>query len=462
MSTGGRLLEARAVKSRVIPEKDPLLTTGEVVLHLIKGNIGAGALSLPYAFAKVGIAAGPVFYLCVVVVCIYNMDLLLYCKRRVSPDGHGMSFGDVAKQILGSGGKTVVNVFLVGTQLSFCCVYFTVVATNLHAILPARVAVDFDERQIILLVFPVILALSWVRSLHHITPFSALANCAVLLGIGIVFFYSAQAYVPEAPATPPIAFTWTSFPEFYGTAVYSFEGIGLVLPLENGMHEKARFRCVLLWTMVFIMVLFLCLGELPVLAFGTIDNGSMTAVLHQYFPGWPVALANVLMAVACLFTFPIQFYPALEILEKLLLRRGFFTPTIQSYDGLMPLPVSQLQSRASAGSSSTARVPQVLDKALKNTTQYEVRRTMFRSMLCTTLMLVAVCVPNVGLLISLFGAVGSSMLAVTIPPILYVNLDGATLSWYSWTLHMLVAGAGIVGMVAGSFQAIVDIASTFE
>ncbi|RQM28124.1 hypothetical protein B5M09_012781, partial [Aphanomyces astaci] len=274
----------------VASNKPPLLSTWEVVLHLLKGCIGAGALSLPYAFAKVGVVAGPVLYLGVV--------------RPAPMSADGMSFGDVAQHILGRRGKTIVNVFLVTTQLSFCCVYFTVVATNLHAILPSR--------------YP---------------------NGAMFLGIGIVFYYSAT-YVPPTPVPLPTACSWTSVAEFYGnpcirttlcrmirvgTAVYSFEGIGLVLPLEKDMQDKDRFRQVLRWTMWFVLTLFLCLGELPVLAFGVIDNGSMTAVLQQYVPGWPVALANVLLAMACLFTFPIQLYPALEVLEKLLLRHGYFT-----------------------------------------------------------------------------------------------------------------------------------------
>ncbi|KAH9117890.1 hypothetical protein LEN26_012395 [Aphanomyces euteiches] len=449
--SGGALRRLSAVKT-------PLLTTWEVVLHLLKGNIGAGALSLPFAFAKVGVVVAPVFYLFVVVLCMYNMDLLLFCKNRVSPDV-GVTFGEVSKRILGHRGKAVVNVFLVGTQLSFCCVYFTVVATNLHAILPAKVAQEFQERQIILLVFPVILGLSWIRSLHSITPFSAFANVAVFLGIAIVFYYT-LSYVPSDATAfhPSEALTWQRLAEFYGTAVYSFEGIGLVLPMEKDMQEKHRFRGVLLTTMACILVLFLLLGEMPVLAFGTIESGSMTAVLQKYFPGWPVALANLLLALACLFTFPIQFYPALEVLEKLLLRHGYLTPTIKSFEGL-PCP-ARMTNLAAAATLAPAPIPRVLDNVL-NTSQYEVRRTLFRSMLCTTLMLVAVCVPNVGLLISLFGAVGSSMLAIIIPPILYLALMQSNLSWLSWLLHISIVVFGIVGMVTGTIQAFRDIALTF-
>lgn len=63
------------------------------------------------------------------------MDLLLYCKRAVAPTTR-MSFGDVGREILGPKGKLLIDVFLVGTQLGICCVYFTFVATNIHVVLP--------------------------------------------------------------------------------------------------------------------------------------------------------------------------------------------------------------------------------------------------------------------------------------------------------------------------------------
>lgn len=73
-----------------------------------------------------------------------------------------------------------------------------------------------------------------------------------------------------------------------GTAVYSFEGIGLILPIQNEMREPQHFPRVLAIGMMLIMALFLFLGEVPTLAFGHINNGSMTAVLHQYCEGWLV------------------------------------------------------------------------------------------------------------------------------------------------------------------------------
>ncbi|KDO27372.1 hypothetical protein SPRG_06958 [Saprolegnia parasitica CBS 223.65] len=434
-------------KGLLPPLKTPThqpLSTWEVTLHLLKGNIGAGALSLPYAFAKAGVYVAPVVYLFIVRLLVLGLDA---DGDKLQPE-RGMTFGDVGGELLGKHGKRAVNVFLVGTQLSFCCVFFTVVATNLHAILPAKLSHVFQERQLILLIFPILLGLSWIRSLHKITPFSALATLAVLLGIAIVFYYS-YVYASAAHAPPPVVttFSWSRLPAFYGTAVYSFEGIGLILPLEKDMHDRRRFRGVLLRTMAFILILFLFLGEVPVLAFGSIENGSMTAVLQMYFPGWSVTIANLLLAIACLF-----------LLEKLLARKGYLTPSIQSYSDVVPPRSLVCPTRCAPVEPP---VPQWLENVLA-TSQYEVRRTLFRSMLVTCLMLVAICVPNVGLLISLFGSVGSSMLAVILPPVFYLALERDRVCLASWALHLGIVAVGCVGMVAGTIQALDDIIATFQ
>lgn len=78
-------------------------------------------------------------------------------------------------------------------------------------------------------------------------------------------------------------------------------------------------------------------------------------------------------------------------------------------------------------------------------------------MLCTSLMVVAVCVPDVGLLISLFGSVGSSMLAIVLPPLLYIESHSRTLPTASMAFHLSIALFGIIGMVCGTAQTLVQV-----
>lgn len=55
----------------------------------------------------------------------------------------------------------------------------------------------------------------------------------------------------------------------YRTAVFSFEGIGLVIPITESMKEPHRFPRVLTGVMVGVMVLFAGGGALAYAAYGS-------------------------------------------------------------------------------------------------------------------------------------------------------------------------------------------------
>ena len=68
-------------------------------------------------------------------------------------------------------------------------------------------------------------------------------------------------------------------PLFFGIAIYAFEGIAVVLPIENRMRTKADFRGlsgVLNTGMVFVTVLYACIGFYGYLCFGSTIEGSIT------------------------------------------------------------------------------------------------------------------------------------------------------------------------------------------
>jgi hypothetical protein len=193
--------------------------------------------------------------------------------------------------------------------------------------------------------------------------------------------------------------------------------------------------------------------------------------------------ANAMLAFACMLSFPIQFYPAIEVLEKSLSRPGsLMRPAALPHTALRHIHLEQQHSDhhhshrlpiASTRSSSAERpppmvtarpppreqhlyLPRCVERAFRMS-QYECNRTIFRSMICTSLMVIAICIPDVGLLISLFGAVGSSMLAIIIPPVLYMKLHKGSLSLPSYMLHYGIVVFGILGMIAGTLQALAQV-----
>lgn len=79
---------------------------------------------------------------------------------------------------------------------------------------------------LVILLVPMIL-LNCVKSLKYLTPASFVATIFTVIGLGITFFYLLQGSSESKSKVEPFV-SWHTLPLYFGTAVYAFEGIGMV------------------------------------------------------------------------------------------------------------------------------------------------------------------------------------------------------------------------------------------
>ena len=139
------------------------------------------------------------------------------------------------------------------------------------------------------------LVLVTVRNLKYLAPVSMLANLLQFIGLGIIFYYllmdipqvSERKYVarwdPPSLMDQIIIHNYISsisqFPLYFGTAIYAFEGIGVVLPLENQMKTPGDMRGwngVLNTAMTMVACLYIAVGFFGYLKYGENVVGSIT------------------------------------------------------------------------------------------------------------------------------------------------------------------------------------------
>lgn len=81
---------------------------------------------------------------------------------------------------------------------------------------------------------------SLITNLKWLTPVSFVANICMICGLGITMFYGVKEGFPEVAernlATDPMQLAI-----YFGTAIFAFEGIALVLPLKNAMKHPGNF-----------------------------------------------------------------------------------------------------------------------------------------------------------------------------------------------------------------------------
>lgn len=87
--------------------------------------------------------------------------------------------------------------------------------------------IQLDVHMSILISMVPILISSLIRNLKFIARLSALANFFMLVGLAVILYYCAIDLPPLSSRTA-IA-SWTTIPLYFGTSIFAFEGISLVI-----------------------------------------------------------------------------------------------------------------------------------------------------------------------------------------------------------------------------------------
>uniref|UniRef100_A0A7N9CY20 Solute carrier family 36 member 2 n=1 Tax=Macaca fascicularis TaxID=9541 RepID=A0A7N9CY20_MACFA len=318
-------------------------------------------------------------------------------------------------------GRHIVSFFLIVTQLGFCCVYIVFLADNLKQVVEAvnsttnnchsnetvMLTPTMDSRLYMLSFLPFLVLLVLIRNLRILTIFSMLANISMLVSLVIITQYIAQE-IPD-PSRLPLVASWKTYPLFFGTAIFSFESIGVVLPLENKMKNARHFPAILSLGMSIVTSLYISIGTLGYLRFGDDIKASISLNLPNC---WLYQSVKLLYIAGILCTYALQFYVPAEI--------------------IIPFAISRVSTRWALPLDLSIRL----------------------AMVCLTCLL-AVLIPRLDLVISLVGSVSSSALALIIPPLLEVStFYSEGMSPLTIFKDALISILGFVGFVVGTYQAL--------
>ncbi|XP_063222739.1 neutral amino acid uniporter 4 isoform X5 [Bacillus rossius redtenbacheri] len=250
--------------------------------------------------------------------------------------------------------------------------------------------------------------------------FSGVVEAAFSTGPSHIRNYSHSSKGLPRTSTVKAFASWKQLPLYFGTAIYAFEGIGVVLPLENNMKNPQDFGgCtgVLNTGMVIVAALYTSVGFFGYLKYGdAVKVGSITLNL----PSGDILAqcVQLMMALAIFLSYGLQFYVPMNI--------------------IWPLVKPRLQSE---------RAQQLGQYAL-------------RTVLVTLTFGLAAAIPNLGAVISLVGAVSSSTLALIFPPLIEVitfwHVGLGARDWVLWK-DLGIMAFGLCGFCFGSYISVCNI-----
>lgn len=410
----------------------------QTLIHLLKGNIGTGLLGLPLAVKNAGLLLGPLSLMWMGIIAVHCMRLLVQCSHHLSAklSRPSLSYGEAMQYGMENvpglrrhshWGKRVVDLFLIITQLGFCCVYFVFLSENVKQVVEAANATSFnceqnftnqtnilvptfDKRLYMLCFLPFIILLVFTPNLKYLAPLSLIANLVMSASLVLIYFYSLTHIT--SPISLPLVGHAKDYPLFFGTAIFAFEGIGVVLPLENKMQRPQGFTLVLYVGMAIVTFLYISLGTIGYLCFGGEIQPSITLNLPNC---WTYQMVKLMYCFGIFITFALQFYVPAEIL---------IPPVVARVAERWERPVDLLM------------------------------RTGLVIVTCA----LAVLIPELDLVISLVGSVSSSFLALIFPPLLEIAVfHNEDLSPVMVIKNLLISLLGFVGFLAGTYVAIEQI-----
>jgi proton-coupled amino acid transporter len=319
--------ETPGLKRRKHKERAPRGTntqTGAALL-LLKSFVGTGVLFLPRAFLNGGMLFSSIVLLIVSLLSFYCFILLVNSRLKV--DG---SFGDIGGVLYGPYMRWIILGSIVLSQLGFVSAYIVFTAENLQAFILAvsKCKTFIDIKFMVLMQLIIFLPLSLVRDISKLGFTALVADLFILLGLIYLYYYDIATIVDQKGVSDIASFNPSTWTLFIGTAIFTYEGVGLIIPIQESMRQPQKFAGVLAGVMVAITVIFLSAGAVSYAAYGSATRTVVLLNLPQ--DDKFVNAVQFLYSLAILLSTPLQLFPAIRIMEnELFTRSGKYNPGIK-------------------------------------------------------------------------------------------------------------------------------------
>lgn len=300
-------------------------TSWNAALLLLKSFVGTGVLFLPRAFLNGGMLFSSLVLTGVAVLSYCCFVLLIQTRSRVEA-----SFGDMGGILYGKWMRAAILSSIVLSQIGFVSAYTVFTAENLQAFVSAitKCRTFIDIKFMVMMQVVIFLPLSLIRDIGKLGFTALIADAFILLGLIYLYYYDILTIVSNKGLADIELFNPTSWTLFIGTAIFTFEGVGLIIPIQESMKHPEKFPGVLATVMVIITVAMVSIGAISYAAYGSVTKTVVLLNLPQ--DNHMVNAVQFLYSLAILLSTPLQLFPAIRILEtELFSRSGKYNPYIK-------------------------------------------------------------------------------------------------------------------------------------
>jgi proton-coupled amino acid transporter len=215
----------------------------------------------------------------------------------------------------------MVDITLVGSQVSFVTAYVYFITKNLQQIMQQALSVTINKWYFGLGCFVIYVPLVMVRRMDKLAMTHVFGDIMIFTVIASLFVYGALAIKENGGFSTenvkPI--NMSLFPDAIGFSVYAYEGIGVILPLQDITADKDDYVRVMTYVLCFIFVLYIVFSEFSIFAFGQHSIGNNPLITQSMPQDSPLVWCiEICFCLNLVFSYPLMMHPANTVIESYL------------------------------------------------------------------------------------------------------------------------------------------------
>ncbi|CAO3634612.1 unnamed protein product [Cunninghamella echinulata] len=240
-------------------------STGKALLMFLKAFIGSGVLFLPKGFEHGGLLLSIFLMILIASICLFAFLKLVKTQQVI-----GGTYGDVANKLYGTYMCYLVLFFIALSQLGFVCSYFIFISGNLVNIVQvlSHCKVMIPQKEYIWLPLIIVLPLVMIRHIARLSFTIIIADVFIFFGLICVLYFTSVQLIQHGVGPNIQLINTSQFGLMISTSIFSFEGIGLIIPISESMERPEKFPLVVYTGTIIVCVIYVLIGSMSYLAYG--------------------------------------------------------------------------------------------------------------------------------------------------------------------------------------------------
>ncbi|KAH7823884.1 putative solute carrier family 36 (proton-coupled amino acid transporter) [Monocercomonoides exilis] len=201
---------------------------------------------------------------------------LVDCKLKCG-SARIQTYADVGKEAFSIIGMWIVNVSQIASQLLYCCSYMMIMTENLEYIVPS-----VRQEIWVMALVAIFYLTSFFRSMRVLSMISVTANLALVIAVVLVF--SSLLITGDRKTAEIVSFQGSGAPLMIGITLFSFEGIGLVIPMQGSMAQPQHYGKSLTFVLFLVFILDFLFGTICYASLGTSTPELISRAVSSEYP----------------------------------------------------------------------------------------------------------------------------------------------------------------------------------